>query len=134
MFETFFRDVKSLYHNNEKFQALVKRTMDKEIRKDLAKNYTAFTSVNKLLNDPETKSFVWRKFEFPETLAMPTMPKNVLYGALSAVIHDDQFSKVVVSNLSNNVYKDFLSYLSNYYDKSVLEFDEVHSELDEEII
>ena len=134
MLETFFTDVKSLYHSNENFQALVKRTMGKEICKELAKNHTAFTCVNKLLNVAQSKIFVWREFEFPETLAMPTIPKKILYGALCEVIHEDQFNKVIVSNLSNNDYKDFLSYLSNYYDKSVLEFDEMQSELDEEII
>ena len=65
---------------------------------------------------------------------MPALSRTVVYGALSEVIHNDHFNKVIMSNLSNEDYKCFMLCLSKYYKKSMIEFDEMQSELDEEII
>lgn len=65
---------------------------------------------------------------------MPALSRTVVYGALSEVIHNDHFNKVIMSNLSNEDYKGFMLCLSKYYKKSMIEFDEMQSELDEEIV
>ena len=65
---------------------------------------------------------------------MPTLPETILYGALSDFLHIDQFSKVIISNLSNNEFKQFISCLSSYYKKSILEFDEMQAEFGDDMI
>lgn len=87
-----------------------------------------------MLLHPESKTFIWEKFSFPDTVVMPTLPETVLYGVLSDFLHADQFNKVIVSNFLHNELKEFISCLSNYYKKSSIEFDEIQAELSEDII
>jgi hypothetical protein len=132
--EKFFTDIKYLYQNNKEFQAIVKRTNTEKFCTIFAKQNTPFNAVNQVLLHPESKTFIWEKFSFPDTVVMLTLPETVLYGVLSDFLHADQFNKVIVSNFSHNELKEFISCLSNYYKKSIIEFDEIQAELSEDII
>jgi hypothetical protein len=132
--EIFFNDIKNLYKNDKEFQAIVKSTNTEKFCSVFAKQNTPFNAVNKLLLNPESKAFIWKKFSFPHTVVMPTLPETVLYGVLSDFLHSDQFNKVIISNLSNDIFKEFISCLSNYYNKSIIEFDEIQAECGEDII
>jgi len=134
LLEKFFHDINYLYKDNKDFQDIVKRTNTAKFLELLAKQNTPYTSINKLCLKPESKTFIWKFFSFPDTLVMPTLPETVLYGALSDFLHTDQFNKVIVSNFSHNELKEFISCLSNYYKKSIIEFDEIQAELSEDII
>jgi len=130
----FFTDIKYLYHNNKEFQAIVKRTNTDKFTTIFAKQHPPFNAVNQVLLNPESKTFIWEKFNFPDTVVMPTLPAAILYGVLSDFLHADQFNKVIISNFSQNEFKEFISCLSNYYKKSIIEFDEIQAEVSDDII
>jgi len=132
--EKFFTDIKYLYHNNKEFQAIVKRTNTEKFCTIFAKQNTPFSAVNQLLLNPESKTFMWEKFSFPDTVVMPTLPERMLHGVESDFLRAGQFNEVIVSNFSHNEFKEFISCLSNYYKKSIIEFDEIQAELSEDII
>ena len=134
LLKKFFHDINYLYKDNKDFQDIVKRTNTAKFLDLLAKQNTPYTSINKLCLIPESKTFIWKFFSFPDTVLMPTLPETMLYGALSDFLHTDQFNKVIISNLSNNEFKEFISCLSSYYKKSILEFDEMQAEFGDDII
>ena len=134
LLEKFFHDINYLYKDNKDFQDIVKRTNTAKFLELFAKQNTPYTSINQLCLKPESKTFIWKFFRFPDTVLMPTLPETMLYGALSDFLHTDQFNKVIISNLSNNEFKEFISCLSSYYKKSILEFDEMQAEFGDDII
>ena len=132
--EKFFRDIKDLYDRDKEFQAMVKKSNTEKVYSNFTKEYISFSAVNKLLLNPALKNYIWKKFSFPDTVLMPSIPEILLYGVLSEFLHSDQFNKVILSNLANSEFKEFISCLSNYYEKSIVEFDEIQAEFSEDII
>ena len=128
LLETFFSEIKHLYNNNKEFQKIVKDENNAKFYTSLEKQYTPFNVVNQLLLNSKSKSFIWKHFNFSDTVVMPTLPEVLLYGVLSDFLHADQFNKVIISNFANKELKEFMSCLSKYYSKSVVEFDEIQAE------
>ena len=132
--EKFFHDIKYLYKSNKEFQVIVKNAFSPKFVELLGKQSTPFTAINQLCLNPECKAFIWKFFNFPDTVLMPTLPETVLYGALSDLLHTDEFNKVIISNLSNIDFKQFISCVSSFYKKSILEFDEIQAEFGDDTI
>ena len=101
--------------------------------KNFKKPYPTFSTINDLLSVTSVKEFLWKHFNFPETIKVPLLPSSLLYGALSDIIHNNLFSKVIISDVSTTDFKEFMTCLSNHYEKSLVEFNEEQSELDEVI-
>ena len=134
LIEKFFHDIKYLYKSNKEFQVIVKNENTAKFLELFAKQNTPFTAVNQLCLNPESKTFIWKCFSFPDTLLMPSLPETLIYGVLSDFLHADQFNKVIISHLSNNEFKQFISCLSSYYKKSITEFDEMQAEFSDDTI
>jgi hypothetical protein len=134
LIEKFFHDIKYLYKSNKELQAIVKNENTAKLLELFAKQNTPFTAVNQLCLNPESKTFIWNYFSFPGTVLMPLLPETLIYGVLSDFLHADQLNKVIISNLSNNEFKQFISCLSSYYKKSIIEFDEMQAELGDDTI
>ena len=132
--EKFFHEIKYLYKSNKEFQVIVENENTPKFVELLRKQNTPFTAINQLCLNPKCKTYIWKFFSFPDTVLMPTLPETVLYGAFSDFLHTDEFNKVIISNLSNIDFKQFISCLSSYYKKSVLEFDEMKAEFGDDII
>ena len=129
--EKFFHEIKYLYKSNKEFQVIVENENTPKFVELLRKQNTPFTAINQLCLNPKCKTYIWKFFSFPDTVLMPTLPETVLYGAFSDFLHTDQ---VIISNLSNIDFKQFISCLSSYYKKSILEFDEMKAEFGDDII
>jgi len=134
LIEKFFHDIRYLYENNKEFQVIVKNENTAKFLEAFARQNTPFTAVNRLCVNPGSKTFIWNFFSFPDTVLMPSLSETLIYDVLSDFLHTDQFNKVIISNLSNNEFKQFISCLSSYYKKSIMEFDEMQAEFSDDTI
>jgi hypothetical protein len=97
------------------FREMVTSLDNQTYHKNFKKPYPTFSTINELLSVSSVKEFLWKHFNFPETIKVPLLPSNLLYGALSDIIYNNSFNKVIISDMSTNDYKEFMTCLSNHY-------------------
>lgn len=92
-------------------------------KKDPKRDYPPMSKINEILvNYPAIKNIVWERFGLD--CELPRLPPELLYGALSTIIHNPGEQYIFVSDLSSGEYKNFFIQISSLCDRAVKLFDE----------
>ena len=67
---------------------------------------------------------IWQHFQLPETCKLPQFDNELLYGAISTIEHNPNYSNVIVSDKSVLEYAIFFQSLTEFYGRSLKTFDE----------
>lgn len=82
------------------------------------------STMNQLLKIEEIQNIVWKNLNISTNITLPDFPNQLLYGAVSEIIHFPDVDRVLVSNMQTESFKAFFRYLAEKYDRDYEEFDE----------
>ena len=91
----------------------------------LQKSNPSMSAVNKMLTMHSTvREAIWQHFQLPETCKLPQFDNELLYGAVSSIIHNPNYRNVIVSDKSVLDYANFFQNLADFYGRSLQTFNE----------
>lgn len=82
------------------------------------------SQVNELLCLPGAQDIVWKALNLSSNCSLPIFSEELIYGALSHVMHNPRFVHLIISNQCEPKLEEFLRMLADKYSKEICYFDE----------
>jgi hypothetical protein len=116
--EAFFRDVACCVKSNANVSAVLSKSsqISKIDKKDASKGAnSAMSSINTALQDSQFRDAVWTALNVSDSMVLPSLTNDILYGDLSGAIHSPALTEVYVRSKARKEYVIFFSVLAERF-------------------
>jgi hypothetical protein len=132
--EAFFRDVACCVKSNANVSAALSKSsqISDKAKKDASKGVnSSMSSINAALQDSQFRDAVWTALNVSESMVLPSLTNDILYGDLSGAIHSPALTEVYVRSKARKEYVNFFSVLAERFrpSKSLVLYSEENAAL-----
>ena len=107
------------------------KVSNKDLISNLERSNIRMSQVNELLLIPDVQSAIWKHFNIEESCKLPDFSEELLYGAVSMIIHHPSIKDSVISDLS--VERCFYEALAKHQKRNLVLFSEYDAVYYEEL-